>query len=102
MWVRDSPQGERDDHLANFKERRTYENGIGAREDDNTKFKRLFKNVVRGFSLVLHDPKGSHYTSPLSRGQDLEVKSLRYSQDKSKPKARVKLNSLFKERRKGK
>jgi len=20
-----------------------------------------FKNVVRGFSLVLHDPKGSHY-----------------------------------------
>jgi hypothetical protein len=22
-----------------------------------------FKNVVRGFSLVLHDPKGSHYKS---------------------------------------
>ena len=21
----------------------------------------LFKNVVRGFSLVLHDPEGSHY-----------------------------------------
>jgi len=23
--------------------------------------RRVFKNVVRGFSLVLHDPKGSHY-----------------------------------------
>jgi hypothetical protein len=22
---------------------------------------KVFKNVVRGFSLVLHDPKGSHY-----------------------------------------
>jgi len=22
---------------------------------------RLFRNVVRGFSLVLHDPEGSHY-----------------------------------------
>jgi hypothetical protein len=22
---------------------------------------RVFKNVVRGFSLVLHDPEGSHY-----------------------------------------
>ncbi len=24
---------------------------------------RVFKNVVRGFSLV-HDPKGSHYENP--------------------------------------
>jgi len=23
-------------------------------------------DVVRGFSLVLHDPKGSHYESPLT------------------------------------
>jgi hypothetical protein len=22
---------------------------------------RVFRNVVRGFSLVLHDPEGSHY-----------------------------------------
>jgi hypothetical protein len=39
MWVRDSPQGEREDHLPNFKERRTYENGIGEREDNLTKFR---------------------------------------------------------------
>jgi len=24
-----------------------------------------FRNVVRGFSLVLHDPEGSHYKSGL-------------------------------------
>jgi len=24
---------------------------------------RVFRNVVRGFSLVLHDPEGSHYNN---------------------------------------
>jgi hypothetical protein len=89
MWVRDSPQGEREDDNTKFKERRTYENGIGARDDNLTKFKRLFKNVVRGFSLVLHDPKGSHYTSPLSRGQDLEVKSNKCSCGSLDPQGKV-------------
>ena len=28
---------------------------------------RVFKNVVRGFSLV-HDPKGSHYENPGGEG----------------------------------
>jgi hypothetical protein len=28
----------------------------------------LSKNVVRGFSLVLHDPKGSHYKNVEARG----------------------------------
>jgi hypothetical protein len=27
----------------------------------NQELRRVFKNVVRGFSLVLHDPEGSHY-----------------------------------------
>jgi hypothetical protein len=67
----------------------------------------LSRNVVRGFSLVLHDPKGSHYknnkrscgsldpqgeakASPL---QNLELNNSRDSQGKSESKARVKLDS---------
>jgi len=35
----------------------------------------MFRNVVRGFSLVLHDPEGSHYKSGLclkmTKGRDV-------------------------------
>jgi len=36
-------------------------------------------NVVRGFSLVLHDPEGSHY-------KNLEVKNLSIVRPESKSK----------------
>jgi hypothetical protein len=55
---------------------------------------RLFKNVVRGFSLVLHDPKESHYKSPLSRGQDLEVKNNKCSCGSLDPQGEAKASPL--------
>ena len=48
---------------------------------------RVFRNVVRGFSLVLRDPEGSHY-------ENLEVKNLFDTQDRIKIKGRTKSNSL--------
>jgi hypothetical protein len=37
---------------------------------------RVFKNVVRGFSLVLHDPKGSHYKIWRSRSSGIAETNL--------------------------
>jgi hypothetical protein len=48
---------------------------------------RVFKDVVRSFSLALHDPKGSHY-------KVLEVKSFQHSQNKSAPKSEARLDGL--------
>ncbi len=47
----------------------------------------VFKNVVRGFSLVLRDPEGSHY-------KNLEVKNFSDNLAGIKIKARAKLDSL--------
>jgi hypothetical protein len=35
--------------------------------------KKVIKNVVRGFSLVLHDPKGSHYNCVWNLASGLEL-----------------------------
>jgi hypothetical protein len=35
--------------------------GLVIASEVNADCKSVFKNVVRGFSLVLHDPEGSHY-----------------------------------------
>jgi hypothetical protein len=47
---------------------------LGAQHQDNLdqNYGRVFRNVVRGFSLVLHDPKGSHYKN-LEVGKTINV-----------------------------
>ena len=52
---------------------------------------RLFRNVVRGFSLVLHDPKGPPY-------KVWGVRNFLDNQDKAEIKAEAKLNSLYSKR----